>query len=92
MQAMTEQVEARGELDRTIIVFLTDNGFSFGEHRWTGKRCPYEPCVRTPLAIRSPWAAHATVDDLVLNVDLAPDGPGLRRVVRTRSPTPRSMA
>ncbi|HEY6567251.1 MAG TPA: sulfatase [Actinomycetota bacterium] len=72
MQAMTEQVRARGELDRTIIVFLTDNGFSFGEHRWTGKRCPYEACVRTPLAIRSPWAAHSTVDDLVLNVDLAP--------------------
>lgn len=72
MQALTEQVQARGELDRTIIVFLTDNGFSFGEHRWTSKRCPYEPCVRTPLAIRSPWATHATVDDLVLNVDLAP--------------------
>jgi N-acetylglucosamine-6-sulfatase len=72
MQAMTEQVRARGELDRTIIVFLTDNGYAFGEHRWTSKRCPYEPCVRTPLAIRSPWATHATVDDLVLNVDLAP--------------------
>jgi N-acetylglucosamine-6-sulfatase len=72
MQAMTEQVQARGELDRTIIVFLTDNGFSFGEHRWTSKRCPYEPCVRTPLVIRSPWASHSTVDDLVLNVDLAP--------------------
>ena len=72
MQAMVELVRTRGELDRTIIVFLTDNGLSFGEHRWTSKRCPYEPCVRSPLAIRSPWARHATVEDLVLNLDLAP--------------------
>ncbi len=72
MRSMTELVAARGELDRTLIVFLTDNGFSFGEHRWVGKRCPYDPCVRTPLVIRSPWAAHADVDDVVLNVDLAP--------------------
>ena len=72
MQELTSLVSARGELDRTIIVFLTDNGFAFGEHRWTGKRCPYDPCVRTPMVIRSPWASHATVEDPVLNVDLAP--------------------
>jgi N-acetylglucosamine-6-sulfatase len=72
IEAMTTQVQERGELDRTIIVFLTDNGYSFGEHRWAGKRCPYDPCVRTPMVIRSPWTTRSTVDDLVINVDLAP--------------------
>ena len=72
MEALVAQIEARGELGRTIIVFLTDNGYAFGEHRWTGKRCPYEPCVRTPMVIRSPWASHSVVDDPVLNLDLVP--------------------
>jgi arylsulfatase A-like enzyme len=72
IEAITVQVQTRGELDRTLIVFLTDNGLSFGEHRWTGKRCPYEECVRTPLAIRSPWQDAGTIDDLVTNLDLAP--------------------
>ena len=58
-------VRARGELDRTVIIFMTDNGWSFGEHRWVGKRCPYDPCIRTPLAIRSPWVEASTVDQLV---------------------------
>lgn len=72
VRAFTDAVEARGELDRTLIIVLTDNGFSFGEHRWQGKRCAYEECVRTPLVMRSPWTASSTVDDLVMNVDLAP--------------------
>ena len=72
VRALTEAVEARGELDRTLIIVLTDNGFSFGEHRWLGKRCAYEECVRTPLVMRSPWTASTTVDDLVMNIDLAP--------------------
>jgi N-acetylglucosamine-6-sulfatase len=72
IRTFVQEIEARGELDRTLIVFLTDNGFSFGEHRWTSKRCPYEPCVRTPLVIRTPWATGGTVDDLVSNIDLAP--------------------
>lgn len=72
MRAFVSEVAARGELDRTVIVFMTDNGLSFGEHRWTSKRCPYEPCVRTPLVIRTPWVPGGTVDDLVSNIDLAP--------------------
>ena len=72
VRALTTAVEARGELDHTLIIVLTDNGFSFGEHRWQGKRCAYEECVRTPLVMRSPWTASSTVDDLVMNIDLAP--------------------
>jgi N-acetylglucosamine-6-sulfatase len=72
VREIVDEVRARGELDRTVIIFMTDNGWSFGEHRWVGKRCPYDPCIRTPLAIRSPWAGAATVEQLVSNVDIAP--------------------
>jgi arylsulfatase A-like enzyme len=72
VERIVHEVAARGELDRTVIIFMTDNGWSFGAHRWVGKRCPYDPCIRTPLAIRSPWVDAATIDQLVSNVDLAP--------------------
>lgn len=72
VRRIVEEVESRGELDRTVIFFLTDNGFAFGEHRWRGKRCPYDPCIGTPFAVRTPWAAPATIEGPVSNVDLAP--------------------
>jgi arylsulfatase A-like enzyme len=72
VRRIVEALGARGELDRTVIVYLTDNGFAFGEHGIRGKRCPYEPCVHTPLAVRVPDQPAATIDGLVSNVDLAP--------------------
>jgi N-acetylglucosamine-6-sulfatase len=72
MHALLDAVEARGDLDRTVIVFLSDNGYQFGEHRWQGKEAPYEGSIRVPFAIRSPWTASATVPELVGNVDVAP--------------------
>lgn len=62
----------KGVLDDTVVFFLTDNGLSFGEHRWLGKTCPYEECIRTPFLVRYPWSSARTDDHLVSNVDLAP--------------------
>jgi arylsulfatase A-like enzyme len=63
---------ARGDLANTVIFFLTDNGFSFGGNRWVGKQCPYEGCIRTPFAVRVPWAPARSLPDVVSNMDLAP--------------------
>lgn len=70
--SLVAQVRERGELDDTLIIMLSDNGFSFGEHRWIGKRCPYEACVRVPLVMRTPWSGAGEVHTPVTNVDLAP--------------------
>jgi arylsulfatase A-like enzyme len=72
VRRIVEAVEARGDMGRTVIFFLTDNGFSFGEHRIRGKRCPYEECIRTPFAVFAPEVKAGQVDALVSNVDLAP--------------------
>lgn len=72
VRALVGEIVARGELEHTLIVFLSDNGYSFGEHRWIGKRCPYDACVRTPLVMRSPWTAAGTITAPVSNIDLAP--------------------
>ena len=71
MRAMVDTIAARGELDRTVIVFLTDNGYEFGLHRLVGKRYPYEPSIGLPFAIRAPWSLARTDPTLVSNVDLA---------------------
>ena len=55
-----------------MIIVLSDNGYSFGEHRWEGKTCPYEACVRIPLAVYSPWTHAAVDEDIVSMVDVAP--------------------
>jgi N-acetylglucosamine-6-sulfatase len=71
-EALHAMVEALADrLDDTYIFVLSDNGYSFGEHRWEGKKCPYEACVRIPLAIHVPSTDQITAG-LVSMVDLAP--------------------
>jgi len=70
--ALVETLRRRGVLDRTVIVFASDNGFLWGEHRLGGKIWPYEESIRVPLVVRVPWAQTARVDGhFVLNIDFA---------------------
>ena len=41
-----------GRLDNTLIVFMSDNGYAWGEHRLQGKNTPYDASVRVPLVMR----------------------------------------
>ncbi len=72
---MMAALEQNNELDNTMIMFTSDNGFFFGEH-WLSqeRRLPYEESVRMPLLLRYPPLATAgsTVDGLVLSIDIAP--------------------
>jgi arylsulfatase A-like enzyme len=67
-------LEAAGRLENTMIVFTSDNGMAFGEHRWTRKLVPYEESIRVPLVIRWDGVVQpGTVDrHLVANIDIAP--------------------
>jgi arylsulfatase A-like enzyme len=70
---IVDALAARGNLDRTVIVFLSDNGYAFGAHRWEGKQVPYEDSIRVPFAIRMPdGAGGVTIDAPVSNADVAP--------------------
>jgi len=63
-----------GELDNTIIFFISDNGKHWGEHRLDSKSTAYEESVKVPFAIRYPSLIPTPyVDDhLVANIDIAP--------------------
>jgi arylsulfatase A-like enzyme len=63
-----------GELDDTLIVFTSDNGYMTGEHRLPhGKAKAYDPAIRVPLLVRGPGVpAGARPRQMVVNADLAP--------------------
>ncbi len=61
-----------GQLGRTWIFFVSDNGYLLGEHRLFRKEQPYEESAGVPFAVRGPGASPAEVDALVSQVDLMP--------------------
>jgi N-acetylglucosamine-6-sulfatase len=80
VHALVDALRQRGAFDNTAIFFLTDNGFSFGEHGWVTKPCPYEECIATPFLVHYPGQTAHADPSLVSNIDLAPTVAGLARV------------
>lgn len=70
-----DYVDASPRADNTIVVYTSDNGYSWGEQTLTGKRWAYDVTAEVPLIVKWP----AGIDDAgtlreapVLNIDLAP--------------------
>jgi arylsulfatase A-like enzyme len=74
VESIVGALRTSGELDNTLILFTSDNGFFHGEHRVpTGKLLVYEPSIRLPLLMRGPDVPEGAVRrQLVTNADLAP--------------------
>jgi arylsulfatase A-like enzyme len=63
-----------GRLQDTLFLFISDNGWSAGSHRWSGKEAPYEESIRVPLIIRYDPVTQGvarTDTHLALNLDVA---------------------
>ena len=71
---LLDYLDKEGELDNTIIIYTSDQGFFLGEHGWFDKRFMYEPCHRTPLLVRYPKSVKAgtRTKALAMNIDYAP--------------------
>ena len=78
LHRLLDHLERDGELENTVVVYLSDNGYYYGEHRLTtDKRLPLEPALRIPMAIsvggaRPSASAPPELDLLVSQVDIAP--------------------
>jgi len=74
VERLVTALEETGEIDRTVIVFASDNGYFLGEHRVPdGKKLPYEEAIRVPLIIRGGgFPRGGTVLQPVANIDIAP--------------------
>jgi arylsulfatase A-like enzyme len=74
VERLVTVLQETGQLDHTVIIFTSDNGFLLGEHRVPdGKLLPYEESIRVPLIVRGGgFPAGATALQPVANIDLAP--------------------
>ena len=69
-----EALEKIGELENTVIIYSSDNGYFMGEHTFKDKRLAYENSIRVPMIIRYPRLIKKSteIDEQCLNIDLAP--------------------
>jgi arylsulfatase A-like enzyme len=74
VDALMQNLTANGEADNTLAVFVSDNGYMFGEHNMDSKNRPYLDSIRVPMYMRWPGQvpAGATDSRLTALVDLAP--------------------
>jgi arylsulfatase A-like enzyme len=89
-------VDTLGSLHRlrnTYILFTSDNGFFFGEHRLIGgKFLAYEPSTHLPFLIRGPGIKPGSESgEIVGNIDVAPTILELAGVKPDKSVDGRSM-
>jgi N-acetylglucosamine-6-sulfatase len=68
------KLKETGQLDNTVIIFLSDNGLHWGEHRLDGKSSLYEESSHVPFAMRYPALIPTPYVEqrLVANIDIAP--------------------
>ncbi len=73
VRSVVQALKARHELNRTVILYTSDNGFLWGEHRLGGKVWPFEESTHVPLIVRTPWTTTPVRNNQpVLNIDIAP--------------------
>ena len=67
-------VTSQGLQNNTMVVYMGDNGFSFGEHGLIDKRHAYEESMRVPLLLWAPGMIKpaSVLEQVIMNVDLAP--------------------
>jgi N-acetylglucosamine-6-sulfatase len=89
-------IDTLGSLHRlrnTYVIFTSDNGFFYGEHRLLGgKFLAYEPSTHLPFLIRGPHIKPGSESgEIVGNIDVAPTVLELAGVTPDKSVDGRSM-
>ena len=71
---IVKQLKESGVLNKTVIIYTSDNGYALGSHGLQGKCLPYEESSRVPLIIVDPRSSckGKRTNTLVGNIDIAP--------------------
>lgn len=73
IEVLTTRLEGLGIAKDTVIIYMGDNGFAWGDHGHRGKNCAYEECIRVPLVVHDPrFPTGRKEESFALNVDIAP--------------------
>ena len=69
-----DELQTLGERRQTLAVFVSDNGYMWGEHGVVSKRYPYTHSIKIPFFMRWPGVISAGSEDrrFATNVDIAP--------------------
>ena len=69
-----DQLKQMGIYDDTLVIYMGDNGFMFGEHGLIDKRVAYEASIRVPMLMQCPqlFKGGTVVEQVVANIDVAP--------------------
>lgn len=72
--SVLDALDETGRAGDTLVIFSSDQGYFLGEHQLAGKNLMYEAALRIPLLARPPAGGGAPrdVEEMVLNIDLAP--------------------
>ncbi len=69
-----DYLERSGLAENTLVLYMGDNGFMWGEHGLIDKRQMYAPSVRVPMLAWAPGAIEGgrTIEGMVQNIDVGP--------------------
>jgi len=78
-------LESNDLADNTLVIYMGDNGFLFGEHGLIDKRNAYEESMRVPLLAWGPGVIEpgTKVNQVVANIDI---GPTILNVAGVKTP------
>jgi N-acetylglucosamine-6-sulfatase len=92
VETVVDRLRRSGELDDTLIIYMSDNGYLLGEHRLRGKSKLYEESSAVPLLMRGPGVPSGAVrKQMAGNIDIAPTILDVAGVRPGRTPDGRSL-
>jgi len=71
---LIDALDQSGLSDRTLVVYVGDNGYMLGQHGRFEKHCFYEPAVRIPIIMRWPGRipSNLRISEMAEMVDVLP--------------------
>jgi arylsulfatase A-like enzyme len=74
VESVMSTLAANGQLDDTLVFYISDNGLLWAEHGLISKSVPYTQAIKVPMFVR--WPGHLpagfTETKMVANIDIAP--------------------
>ncbi len=69
-----QQLKDMGLYEDTLVIYMGDNGFMFGEHGLIDKRVAYEASMRVPMLVQCPSLIKGgtVLNQMIGNIDVAP--------------------
>ena len=71
---LTDKLKEMGVYEETLIVYMGDNGFMWGEHGLIDKRVSYEESMRVPMMMQCPdlFDGGKVIEKTIGNIDIGP--------------------